>query len=86
MGALWALLAFPGSPKAASAIAVPRISVDEVKQVLGNKNVVVVDVRKDRAYWSSDQKILNAKREDPSRVTQWAQKYHKDMTLVFYCA
>jgi hypothetical protein len=66
-------------------IAVPRIAAEELKQKLGNKNVVIIDVRSDRTYWSSSKKIAGAKREVPGLVKQWAKKYTKDQTLIFYC-
>jgi len=65
---------------------VPRISVADVKQRLGSSDMIIIDVRKTRTWWSSSKKILSASREDPSKVTQWAGKYPKDQTLVFYCA
>jgi predicted sulfurtransferase len=65
---------------------VPRISVHQVKQMLGHPDVVIIDVRKYRNWWRSTKKILTAVREDPSEVDQWNQKYSRDKTLVFYCA
>ena len=66
-------------------IETPRISVEELKQTLANKDVVVIDVRTQRDYWSSSKKIAGATRENPSLVAQWAKKYDKNKTLVFYC-
>jgi hypothetical protein len=65
---------------------VPRISVAEVKQRLGSSDMIIIDVRKTRNWWSSSKKILSATRENPSKVSQWIGKYAKDQTLVFYCA
>ena len=65
---------------------VPRLSANEVKQMLYRPDVVIIDVRKYRNWWRSTHKISTAVREDPSEVDQWAQKYSKDKTLVFYCA
>jgi len=63
---------------------VPDISVHQVKQLLNNSDVIIIDVRKYRNWWRSSKKILSAVREDPSRVDQWAQKYPKDTSLIFY--
>jgi hypothetical protein len=63
---------------------VPAISVHQVKMLLNNSDVIIIDVRKYRNWWRSSKKILSAVREDPYRVHQWAQKYPKDKTLIFY--
>ena len=63
---------------------VPAISVHQVKQLLNNSDVIIIDVRKYRNWWQSSKKILSAVREDPSKVDQWAQKYPKDKSLIFY--
>ena len=63
---------------------VPAISVHQAKQLLNNSDVIIIDVRRYRNYWRSSKKILTAVREDPSRVDQWAQKYPKDKSLIFY--
>ena len=63
---------------------VPAISVDQVKMLLNNYDVIIIDVRKYRNWWRSSKKILSAVREDPSKVDQWVQKYPKDKTLIFY--
>jgi hypothetical protein len=63
---------------------VPGISVDRVKQLLNNSDVIIIDVRKYRNWWRSSKKILSAVRENPFKVDQWAQKYPKDKSLIFY--
>jgi len=63
---------------------VPGISVDQVKQLLNNSDVIIIDVRKYRNWWRSSKKILSAVREDPSKAHRWAQKYPKDKSLIFY--
>jgi len=63
---------------------VPRISADQVNQLLGKPDTVILDVRKSRNWWRTSKKILTAVREDPSKVDQWAPKYAKNQTLVFY--
>jgi hypothetical protein len=63
---------------------VPGISVDQVKQLLNNSDVIIIDVRKYRNWWRSSKKILSAVRENPSKVDQWALKYPKDKSLIFY--
>ncbi len=63
---------------------VPRISADQVNQLLGQPDIVIIDVRKPRNWWRTSKKILTAVREEPSKVDRWARKYAKDHTLIFY--
>ena len=63
---------------------VPRLSADQVKQLLGKPDTVILDVRKPRNWWRTSKKILSAVREDPSKIDQWAPKYAKNQTLIFY--
>jgi hypothetical protein len=71
--------------KAGSNIDAPRISVDDAKKMLGHPIVVIIDVRTKKSWWSSTKKILGAVREDPSKVSEWMEKYSKTQTLLFYC-
>ena len=63
---------------------VPGMSVDQVNQLLGRPDTVIIDVRKPRNWWRTSKKIFTAVREDPSKVDQWARKYAKSQTLIFY--
>jgi len=55
--------------------------------MLSNTNIVIIDVRLDEEWKKSEWKIQGAVREDPEKdVKNWAGKYPKDKTLVFYCA
>jgi len=66
---------------------VPRMTKEELKSLLGNPGVIVVDVRIADDWKKSDLKIKGAIREDPEKdYRAWASKYPKDKTLVFYCA
>lgn len=60
---------------------VPRITKEELKSMLGNPDVVILDVRGRQA---SGRKIKGAVWEDPKDVDSWADKYPKDKTLVLY--
>jgi len=63
-----------------------RMSIEELKGMLGNPDLVVVDVRRGGDWKSSAVKIKGAVREDPEKADTWMSKYSKDKTLVFYCA
>jgi hypothetical protein len=68
----------------AASIEVPRISVEQTKQMIDNPEVVIIDVRTAKTWWRSRTKILNAVREEIGSVKQWSGKYPKDKTLIFY--
>jgi rhodanese-related sulfurtransferase len=64
---------------------VPRITKEELKSLLGNPDVIILDVRLKEEWKESKWKIPGAVREDPKKdINTWADKYPKDKTLVFY--
>jgi hypothetical protein len=65
---------------------VPRMTPKQAKSMLGNPDLITIDVRQPRDWDSSGSKIKGAIREEPSNVAAWADKYPKDKTLLFYCA
>ncbi len=62
----------------------PRISPEQLKAMLGDVNVIVIDVRQGPDWSESDSKVKGALREDPGEVNSWMNKYPRDKTLVFY--
>ena len=64
----------------------PRMTKEELMAMLGNPDLVIIDVRYGKDWTESDVKIKGAVREDPEAFDSWAKKYPKDKTLVFYCA
>ena len=81
--ALAVLLLLSGTDVSAQ---VEKMSKEELKGMLGSKELVVIDVRVGKDWDASEIKIKGAVREDPKNLDSWAAKYPKDMTLVFYCA
>jgi len=65
---------------------VPRITKEQLKSELGNPEVVVLDVRTEGDWNSSNSKIKGAVRENPGDVKSWLDKYPKDKMIVLYCA
>ena len=65
---------------------VPRMTKDELNAILGNPDLVIIDVRAKKDWTDGDSKIKGAIREDPESVKSWAEKYSKDKTIVLYCA
>lgn len=85
---LWAvLLAFVNfSTAAAFAAEAPRMETEELKSLLGNPGVVIIDVRAGTDWLLTGDKIKGAVRENPKDFNDWHGKYSADKTLVLYCA
>jgi rhodanese-related sulfurtransferase len=62
------------------------MSKEELKPLLGQAEVVVLDVRAKQDWDGSKIKITGAVREDPGAVEKWVSKYPKEKTIVAYCA
>jgi len=63
-----------------------RMTKEELRPLLGNPDVIVIDVRA-KPDWEGDTLMIKgAVREDPLKVESWMEKYPKEKTLVFYCA
>jgi len=65
---------------------VPLITKEELKPIMGNADVAVIDVRKGRDWTSSEFKIKGAVYGDPKKITEWNKQFTKDTKLVLYCA
>lgn len=63
-----------------------KMSKEELKALLGKKDVVVLDVRLHGQYDKSPLKVKGAVRENPIDVKSWARKYSRDATIVLYCS
>jgi rhodanese-related sulfurtransferase len=63
-----------------------RMTKDELKALLGNPDLVLVDVRSGSDWKDSDLKIQGAIREEPNEVKPWSKKYPKEKIIVLYCA
>ena len=65
---------------------VPRMAKEKLKEMLGNPEVIIIDVRANADWTGSNLKIKGAVREDPRKLNTWEDKYPKDKTFVLYCA
>jgi predicted sulfurtransferase len=86
---LTVLLAFASMAlfaRAAVADEVPRMTKEELRAMLGNPDVVIIDVRSGKDWEASQSKIKGAVREEPRQAKSWADKFDKDKTYVLYCA
>lgn len=73
-------------PHGFAASDIQLISKEDLKKMLDDPAVDVIDVRVERAWKSGDTKIKGAGWEDPTDVGAWAGKYSKERTLVLYCS
>jgi len=74
------------SALAALAQEAPRITKEELKEMLGNPDVIIIDLRLGRDWENSELRIEGALREDPGNLNSWISKYPREKTLVLYCA
>jgi 3-mercaptopyruvate sulfurtransferase SseA len=65
---------------------VPRMTKDELKAMIDNPDVTIIDVRHDQDWKGSDVRIKGAVREDPNDVKSCVDKYAKDRLIILYCA
>ena len=63
----------------------PRISARVAAALLGNPEVVVIDVRRGSHYEESSSRVKGAVRESEKDIS-WSGKYGKDKILILYCA
>ena len=64
----------------------PRITMEKLKSMLGDPNLVIIDSLVGDQWETVAQKLPGAVHEDPDDVDSWAAKYSKDKTIVTYCA
>jgi len=70
----------------AAAEEAPRMSREELKAMLDNPDLVIVDVRRGKDWDASEFKVKGAMRMDPDQFESWKGQLPKDKTLVLYCA
>jgi hypothetical protein len=63
---------------------VPRITKEQLKELLGKSDLVIIDARPVEQWKYSDQMIPGTAHEDPLTVDSWAQKYDKNKRIVIY--
>jgi len=68
-------------------LTVPKMTKEELKSLLGNPDVIIIDVRAEDDWKEAKWKIQGAVREDSEKdINTWVNKYPKDKTLIFYCS
>lgn len=77
-------LAWQGTPGAAGDEEIPRMTKEELRPLLGNPDVVVLDVRIEGR--NAPTRIPGAVYEDPLKVDDWSFRYPKGNRIVLYCS
>ena len=65
---------------------VKRMTAAELKNMLGSKELVILDARSGRDWSTSELKITGAIRVNGDDFDSWANSYPKEKKIVFYCA
>ena len=86
LAAMAFLLIVPLSACLAQKEEAPRIDKDALKAMLGDANLVLIDVRTPNDWSAGDKKIKGAVRQDPNKVAQWGKTFPKDKQIVLYCS
>jgi hypothetical protein len=73
-------------PPAFSADNVPRMDKDELKALLDNPDLVILDARTSSDWNKSENKIKGAHRLDQSNAESVEMMYSKEKTIVVYCS
>ena len=63
---------------------VPRVTKEELKELLGKPGTVILDCRPNEQFAESPQRIPGAVHEDPLKIPEWAPKYPKDAKIIVY--
>jgi len=63
---------------------VSRISKEKLKELLGNPNVIILDVRYSENWQESEFKIKGATRRRPKFFDSWADEFPRDKVLFLY--
>ena len=59
---------------------------EQLKAMLDDPDVTVLDVRTEKDWQASDKKVIGANRRNAKEVENWAGTLDKERTYVLYCA
>lgn len=65
---------------------VPLMTTDELKAMLDDPDLLILDVRRGKDWTSSEFKIKGATYAKPKAYDEWANTYPKNKKIVLYCA
>ncbi len=86
LAGFFVLLIFTGAVAHGStdAAKISMISINQLKLILDNPQVVVIDVRTIAAWRKSPVKIKGAVRGAPKQFESWSKDFPRDKALVLY--
>jgi hypothetical protein len=85
LAVLLSLVALAGySAPPSSVEQVPRLTKEQVKDMLGKPDVVLVDARYIKQYEQSDKKLPGAVFVQPENFDEFVKNHPKDKTYVLY--
>lgn len=61
-----------------------RISKEKLEKLIGNPDVIILDVRYSQHWQKSEYKIKGAIRRRPTLFDSWANEFPRDKALVLY--
>jgi rhodanese-related sulfurtransferase len=79
-----AALCFSFAPAFAGTVGM--MEIQELKQLLGSDDIVILDVRTGRDWSTSEFKIPEAIRATSNEFDTWGNQFPKDKKIVLYCA
>ena len=79
------LMVIAATSPALFADSVPRMDKEVLRSLLGSDNLILLDVRLDSDWTTSEFKIKGALRLDDGDLSM-IKNYPKDKTIVLYCA
>ena len=63
---------------------IPRINKEDLKELLGSPDVILLDVRRTENWQESESKIKGAIRRRPQNFDTWANEFPRDKKIVLY--
>ncbi len=85
-GLLIATLVITGLTIPPAKAGVGLMTKEELKPMLDDPDLVILDVRKGKDWKSSEFKIKGAQHAKPKAYAEWAGTYPKSNKFVLYCA
>lgn len=83
---LFLLLSLLPSLPLAAASAVPTMEPQELQELMGSPELVILDSRSAGAWSQSSEKIAGAIRASSSEYRVWKDTYPRNATIVLYCS
>ena len=74
------------SPAWSAASDIPRISKEQLKTMLDDPRLIIIDTRVKQQWDKSEYKLPKAMHQSPWEADEWAKDFPRDRTVVSYCA